>query len=358
MNITEKFTPKISFCIPTYNRDQLLKECLSSILDYKGEDIEIVVGDNNSPDNTHEIIKSISDNRIKYFKNEKNLGAVPNIIRTFQEANGEWIFTLSDEDKVTPEIIKKIISVIKENAEDCSVILGNVRNSDGPYPYYVYHNGWRYVPYKWENSVYAAGDNALLNTGFLHRYMSGILVRKEHLSNNIMESFDSTKHGVAPHTVLYTIATQYGDVRTCDIDFCYKRTQKASKSFVENIGKKNYRHPDNKFVAFEYYSKLTDSMMLDSEKKIQLISKLYGYFLDLCTYDWHKTLSKQSEKDYFDIQTRESVDINYLIESFNKKTISLIESLNLSKAVRGKLYSLNEEKFLFFYKRRKIKSIQ
>lgn len=350
-----KKKPTISFCIPTYNRAEIVEKTVKKILEYPDSDIEVVVVDNDSPDNTSLLLNRIKDRRLSYHKNETNIGAALNIIETFRKAKGQWVFTLSDEDRVTPEIIKKIVLLLhQETSLGCNTILGNVRNSSGPYPYYVYHNGFDYVPYKWDNKIFRAGDEALFNVGFLYRYLSGIMIRRNSLNEHIMKSFDPAVHGVAPHTVLYTYSAATGNARTCDMDFCIKSTQKAEKSHVESVDKKHYRHPDNKFMVFKYYSTVADILVEAEQNKLEIVSKLYGYYLDLCTYDWYNLTTKSNNKDYFGVADIGSLPLNQLIHDFRKKADSFIRTLNMSK--KGKLFleKLNNEKFSHFVQKRNI----
>ena len=69
----------LSICIPTFNRSNSLGNCLNSICISNDlanlKDIEVCISDNCSTDNTREIVKKFEDKiKIKYFKNEKNLG--------------------------------------------------------------------------------------------------------------------------------------------------------------------------------------------------------------------------------------------------------------------------------------------
>lgn len=56
---------------------------------------EIIISDNNSQDNTEEVVKSFKDERIKYFKNNTNLGAIKNLVLCTQKASGDIIYLLS-----------------------------------------------------------------------------------------------------------------------------------------------------------------------------------------------------------------------------------------------------------------------
>ena len=64
---------KITVVIPTKNRENFLKFSLTSVLNHSYKNLEIIILDNNSSDNTKKYIDSIQDNRIKYFNSNKDL---------------------------------------------------------------------------------------------------------------------------------------------------------------------------------------------------------------------------------------------------------------------------------------------
>ena len=57
--------PLVSVCIPTYNKARYLRKSLDSIINQTYGNLEIIISDNASPDNTEEIIKSFTDERVK-----------------------------------------------------------------------------------------------------------------------------------------------------------------------------------------------------------------------------------------------------------------------------------------------------
>ena len=65
----------ISVILPTYNREKLLKNAIYSVLNQTYSNLELIIIDDNSSDNTEILIKSFNDKRINYIKNNKNLRA-------------------------------------------------------------------------------------------------------------------------------------------------------------------------------------------------------------------------------------------------------------------------------------------
>lgn len=90
---------KISVCMATYNGERYVLEQIQSILKQIGPNDELIISDDNSQDNTVDIIKGIEDDRIKLIINHENVGYSRNFERAIREANGDAIF-LSDQDDV------------------------------------------------------------------------------------------------------------------------------------------------------------------------------------------------------------------------------------------------------------------
>jgi len=89
----------LSICIPTYNRADIVYECVKGCLKIDIPNIEIVVCDNCSTDDTQEKVKSFNDERVKYYRNDINIG-YRNIHQVMRHATGKYCFILSDEDDI------------------------------------------------------------------------------------------------------------------------------------------------------------------------------------------------------------------------------------------------------------------
>lgn len=106
---------ELSFCVPTYNRAGYLKRCVSSVLANPDSDIEVIVQDNCSTDNTEQLMGSFQDLRLHSYRNSQNIGGVQNIIQIIGRAVGRYIYFLTDDAYLLPEGIGKIKSFISAN---------------------------------------------------------------------------------------------------------------------------------------------------------------------------------------------------------------------------------------------------
>jgi abequosyltransferase len=112
---------KLSIAIPTYNGAKYIREALESIvsqLDDIHEEIEIVVSDNASTDRTPEIIGEYQNEYsfIRYFRNDANFGADKNFDLAVRHSIGKYVWLFSDDDKMLPGAIKKVLDVIKNHS--------------------------------------------------------------------------------------------------------------------------------------------------------------------------------------------------------------------------------------------------
>lgn len=89
---------KFSILIPSYNGEKVIEETLLSILSQSFSDFEIIVNDDASTDKTEEAVKSLGDSRIKFFKNEKNLGYPGNLNEALRKSSGEIIYLMGQDD--------------------------------------------------------------------------------------------------------------------------------------------------------------------------------------------------------------------------------------------------------------------
>ena len=103
--------PLVSICVPTYNGGTYLTECLDSALAQSFRDVEILLVDDASTDDTVPIARSYArrDPRIRIAENERNLGLVENWNRTVNLAQGQWIKFLHQDDRLEPDCVARML---------------------------------------------------------------------------------------------------------------------------------------------------------------------------------------------------------------------------------------------------------
>lgn len=107
-------SPKISVVIPVYNGENYLAETVESVLAQTFEDFELIIVDNCSTDATPGIAQKYAeqDDRVVYYKNERNLGMVGNWNRAVLLARDEYIKLLCADDVIEPEHLQAFVNVL------------------------------------------------------------------------------------------------------------------------------------------------------------------------------------------------------------------------------------------------------
>ena len=108
----------ISICIPTYNRTQSLLNCLNSLCLQTNSNFEVCISDNCSDYNIDELIEPFKKKlKLKFSKNEKNLGAALNFLKVASMAKNEFIWFLGDDDLLKPNAVEHLSKLINGNKE-------------------------------------------------------------------------------------------------------------------------------------------------------------------------------------------------------------------------------------------------
>jgi glycosyltransferase involved in cell wall biosynthesis len=92
--------PKVSFVVPCYNFGHLLPDCINSILSQSYPDFEILIMDDCSPDNTPAVAQSFTDPRVRYIRNDPNLGHLRNYNKGIGMARGKYVWLISGDDRL------------------------------------------------------------------------------------------------------------------------------------------------------------------------------------------------------------------------------------------------------------------
>ena len=94
-----KTYPKVSICITVYNKEKYIAQSIESAISQDYKNIEIVIHDNASTDGSVDVIKKyLSDNRIKFYRDEINSGMYYSFKTALDKATGEWVTFLNSDD--------------------------------------------------------------------------------------------------------------------------------------------------------------------------------------------------------------------------------------------------------------------
>ncbi len=107
--------PLVSVCIPAYNNAGYIKETIDSILNQTYANLELIICDDKSKDDTVSVIEKIKDDRIKLYKNEKNLGMSGNWNHCLHKCSGEFIKLICADDMLMEDCLEKEVRALMEH---------------------------------------------------------------------------------------------------------------------------------------------------------------------------------------------------------------------------------------------------
>ena len=125
-------TPTVSFIVPCYKLAHLLGECVESILRQSYADFEVLILDDCSPDNTAEVARSFNDPRIKYIRNDPNLGHLRNYNKGITLSQGKYVWLISADDYLRkPHVLERYVDLMERHPNVGYVICPGYGVRDG-----------------------------------------------------------------------------------------------------------------------------------------------------------------------------------------------------------------------------------
>lgn len=114
--------PKISVCIPTCNRVDLLASAIASVLDQTYTDFELIVCDDGSTDSTPLLMSEFvvacgagRHRRIRYIRHRQNIGKSNNMRSGFAAARGEYFIKFDDDDRLSAQFLERTSAILDKN---------------------------------------------------------------------------------------------------------------------------------------------------------------------------------------------------------------------------------------------------
>ena len=310
----------LSITIPTYNRPERISDIINQIIPFQSNEIEIIIGDDNPNHNrTENVLREIKDPRIKYFRNEKNLGFDANVLKTIEKASGEFIYLLMDDDDVEIESFPWILKKIKKNknlSQICGII-GDKRPG-------------RKIYFTYEDKILKRGSDSILELLFHYPHGSGIILRKNAINLNKARKYIGYLY--IQH-ILIAQALIAGDT-LCTSKIIAHIGKEKYKSDQPLISGRTYSHPIRRLQQMRFQMMLIYEITENNKeiRSILLKRKFSGIYWIL------KSSLKESFKTFFEalqILSR----MNYISKNpmFWPKLIIYIFQVNL-KSFLLKLY--------------------
>ena len=156
---------ELCFCIPTFNREKSVFRLVKDILSCNDLDINVVILDNGSTDNTLSVLKEIKDSRLFVYSNGENKGALYNMVNVLNKGIGNFLVYSTDQDYVNINEIKNFKKFLSENNE---ISCGYCKlNSKSDIDYEIFQIGYesiKNIAYKGFHPTGHFFKNSLLKT--------------------------------------------------------------------------------------------------------------------------------------------------------------------------------------------------
>jgi glycosyltransferase involved in cell wall biosynthesis len=184
-----KVSPKVSIGMPVYNGEVWLQKSIESILKQTFAAFELVISDNASTDNTSEICRrfAASDSRIKYFKNDINIGANPNFNAVFRLSQGDYFKWASCNDLLDSNFLSMCVDRLDQDGECVLCYPRTKLFAEDNGPYHEYEDGCNLPQARPSERFIALLQNLKLNN-----IMNGLIRRRALLRTNLIENYFSS----------------------------------------------------------------------------------------------------------------------------------------------------------------------
>lgn len=134
-SFTNEKYPLVTVGVPTFNGGKRISKALRSVLDQDYPNLELIISDNCSTDNTMEVCMALGKKHpsIRYFRQPRNIGVMHNFDFVLQQARGEFFMWISDDDFLEPGILQTYASFLVANP-DYALVSGKIKYWIGNQP--------------------------------------------------------------------------------------------------------------------------------------------------------------------------------------------------------------------------------
>jgi glycosyltransferase involved in cell wall biosynthesis len=293
----------LSICISTYNRSEKVNKLVNEFLLHNGSEIEVVVTDNCSTDNTFGKLSEINDSRLILIKNPSNIGAIPNYIKSISEANGKFVVFCTDKDSIKISELPGIISFLTTNSY----------LSTGIFAFDLIE--------KSTNIIFDSSLKGLVNLAYLSRHPTGYFFNNSMLSEILLKNdyTDNTKFGVFPFEFIVTNLCLLGNSAIINSPFFRGESSddiKGIKSFSFSGAQNNiYFYLNERLIFFSKYLDHLSMLNISYPAKIKLSKILTKRTIGLVTIFYKKMIEDEAVCYHYGITPRK-VGMNEIFSNY------------------------------------------
>lgn len=161
--------PLVSICIPNYNNADYIEDAIQSALNQTYENIEVIIVDNCSTDNSWKTINLFQrEIRVRAFQNKENLGMVGNFRKALELSSGKLVTFLCSDDCLSPNAIEQNVKSLIQNPT-AAFVFGNIEYAGTRKGQTDYAFESSFKKKEWTNSSLSHGKNFAFLTGTVFR---------------------------------------------------------------------------------------------------------------------------------------------------------------------------------------------
>ncbi len=322
-------SPLVSILIPVYNRERYIEQCVRSAMAQTYRNIEIIVVDNHSTDNTFSILCELQkeDDRILIYQNEKNLGPVKNWKRCLHYASGEYGKIIWSDDYIDTHYLDRTLPFMNNPGVGfvftrAHIFGENFANLDA---YQIGRTGI-YNSQAYINAIIANRDYpvspgcALFRLNDLKRNLLTEIPNKVHS--------DFSMHAIGPDLLLFLLtARQYPKFAFVNERLSFFRAHESSITIASSDGK----------IPIHYA--LVKAYFLETYMQDRRLIKRLNIYLQRLLSDRSIDTKKyhiNSIEDFYTINTDVSRPFSFYLSSIMRKNLAYIKHVIMMKKQTGR----------------------
>lgn len=336
MNGTNRI-PFLSICIPTYNRAEHVFSMVKDILLCQSEEIEVVILDNCSTDETKNRLRSIDDNRFVYIQNTSNIGGILNSVKVLTIAKGEYTLLCLDRDYIDFQYIPTLIESLQKEDD---VVLGYCSLG---------------LKEMGSDLVFEKGFDSVLNMAYLSKHPSGDFYKTAVLKQlKIIEEINNKTFEFAfYHELINAEASFLGRSKRINIPLIKTGYFNAKNDFELNkshsySSNNYYFKPLQRKVEFSMYMFNASMLNLSAKEKKWIYISIFFRGLISSTFSYKKALMDSKICSHYRIETRKVSFFELLVYDLDY-SLSFMKQ-NISISFFQKLYICSFAHFKIFYR--------
>jgi glycosyltransferase involved in cell wall biosynthesis len=289
----------LSICIASYNHGESLHPKIKRILEYTGNDLEVIISDNGSTDGTLGILQSISDNRLNLLSALENKGPTFNYVKALAAGTGKYVMFMTDKDSLVFENIELVISILK--------------NADFATGYFTLdHKGGE------SNIQYASNQfDCLQYFAYLSKHPTGYIYKNDLLKSlNILTNFsDTTAVGYFPFEFICAELCTHQKCAILNMPFCITaklilgQQTEVSMTYSGKTGNLFFS-PEKRFEMFEKYSAHLHSMHISRKIRIEMSTIILHRAYTEAVYGYINAIQNEAMRIHYRIDPKSVGNVN------------------------------------------------